>query len=143
MAIPIQEERFEYKGVSCVVLFMPTGHRCGYVALPKGHKFYGSDFDSIEVECHGGLTYSENRLHHQDDKDVWWIGFDCGHYCDGVDVEKLKEYYGNDKSVAKTVEILAGYYSVINKERKIKTLEYVKENCKSIVDQLLKGDTEK
>lgn len=68
--MPIEEERFEYKGFPCVVLFQQMGFGTGYVGLPKGHKYYGKEYDSIPVDCHCGLTYSDNNLHHQTDTDV-------------------------------------------------------------------------
>lgn len=130
---PVVEERFEYKGFPCVVLFMPMGFRNGYVGLPKGHKYYGKEFDFIPVGCHCGLTYSDNSLHHQTDTDIWWIGFDCGHCCDGFDLKKLDEYFGNRIEN----QIMRDYHKMINEEHEFRTVEYVKENCKGIVDQLL------
>lgn len=32
-----EESKFDYKGFTCVVIFQGMGHRCGYVAIPKGH----------------------------------------------------------------------------------------------------------
>ena len=133
MSKPIVEERFEYKGFPCVVLFQSLGFRTGYVGLPKGHKYYGKEYDSIPVDCHCGLTYSDNSLHQQTDTDIWWIGFDCGHCCDGFDLEKLDEYFGNRIEN----QIMRDYHKMINEEHEFRTLEYVKENCKAIVDQLL------
>lgn len=52
MAMPKLEKQFEYKGFPCVILFMPTGYRCGYVWIPKEVKI---DIDNIG--CHGGITY--------------------------------------------------------------------------------------
>ena len=138
MAIPIQEERFEYKGFPCVVLFMPMGFRNGYVGLPKTNKYYKCEYDFIPIDCHCGLTYSKDCLFGQDDKDTWWIGFDCGHCCDGFDIDKIKEYYPNNKTISQTMKIMHDYHLMINKEHEFRTLDYVKENCKSIVDQLLK-----
>lgn len=71
-----------------MVLFMPMAFRCGYVGLPKESRFYQKEYDSIPVECHCGLTYASSNLYGQEDKDIWWIGFDCCHYCDGFDSEK-------------------------------------------------------
>lgn len=82
MGRPIVEERFEYKGFPCVVLFQSLGFRTGYVGLPKGHKYYGKHYDLIPVDCHCGLTYGDYNLCGQVDKDTYWIGFDCGHCCD-------------------------------------------------------------
>lgn len=41
----------------------------GYVKLPEGHPWLGQDYDNIDVEVHGGLTYANNE----------WIGFDYLH----------------------------------------------------------------
>jgi hypothetical protein len=79
---PVQETRFDYHGYPCVVLSMPMGYRCGYVGIPKGNKYYQKDYNKIPVNCHGGLTYSENELYFQPDSDMWWIGYDCNHYMD-------------------------------------------------------------
>lgn len=35
------------------------GHFNGYVALCEGHPDYGKDYDDIDVEVHGGLTFSQ------------------------------------------------------------------------------------
>lgn len=139
MIEPIVEERFEYKGFPCVVLFMPMGYRCGYVGLPHGHKYYKALYDVIPVDCHGGLTYGESELHGQDDKNIYWIGFDCGHCCDGYDAEKTKEYYGDDKETMELVNVREriGFYTSHNKHHPIRTLEYCENECKKIVDQLI------
>ena len=138
MGRPIVEERFEYKGFPCVVLFQSLGFRTGYVGLPKEHKYYGKDYNEIDISCHCGLTYGDYSLHGQDDKDTYWIGFDCGHCCDGFDLDKMKEYFG--ESIES--KIMREYHEMINKEHKFRTLEYVKENCKGIVDQLTQKEVQ-
>ena len=135
MVRPVLEARFEHKGYPCVVLFMPMGFRNGYVGLPKGHKYHGKDYDSIPVDCHCGLTYGDYGLHAQEDKDTYWIGFDCGHCCDGFDLEKLEEYYGNTEH-NKANQIMRNYHEMINKEHQFRTLDYVKSECMKIVEQL-------
>ena len=137
MSKPVQEERFDYKGFPCVVLFMPMGYRCGYVGLPKSSKYYGKEYDLIPVDCHCGLTYSDNYLFGQSDKDTWWIGFDCGHCCDGFDIEKLKAYYREDKDVMAQSFFMHSYHMMINRDHNFRTTDYVKENCIGIVNQLL------
>ena len=139
---PVQEERFEYKGFPCVVLFMPMGYRCGYVGLAKDNIYYKKKYDDIPVNCHCGLTYSSDSLHGQNDVDRWWIGFDCGHCCDGYDIKTAKQLYKDDKEVLIQIEIMGatGYYTICNAENPIRTLEYCKEQCKSIVDQILESE---
>lgn len=141
MTIPKQEKRFEYKGFPCVILFMPMGYRCGYVGLPKENKYYGKSYDDIPVDCHCGLTYASRKLHTKNDTDKWWIGFDCGHCCDGYDVSKIKELYADDESVMEQAERMADYFEICN-ENPVRTLEYCEEQCKNIVEQLIKAGAE-
>ena len=70
-------------GLRCQILRSPSiGCLCGYVAVPKTHPYYGKDYNDLDhIAVHGGLTFSG---HHTDDEDVWWFGFDTGHYGDLV-----------------------------------------------------------
>ena len=135
--MPIQEKRFEYYGFPCVILFMQMGYRCGYVGVPADHKYYGENYDDIPIDCHCGLTYSDDRLHGQEDKHTWWIGFDCGHACDGYDVEKMKEYFKENEEVMCQLKYMESYFKTMNEMSVIRTLEYCEEECKKIVEQLL------
>lgn len=59
----------------------------GYVLVPKGHKYYGLNYDDIPVDVHGGLTFSK---HIKGDErgnfsDGFWIGFDTAHHNDTLD----------------------------------------------------------
>ncbi|MGW8936016.1 hypothetical protein [Gordonia terrae] len=44
----------------------------GYVKVPDGHPWYGLDYEMIDVEVHGGLTFARDG----------WIGFDTLHLGD-------------------------------------------------------------
>jgi len=59
------------------------GTLCGYVGIPKEHRFWGSEYNThdeladISDNVHGGLTYS------QAGSDGWWyFGFDTSHMND-------------------------------------------------------------
>lgn len=141
MLNPKQESRFEYKGFPCVVLFMPIGYRCGYVGLPKYNIYYGKKYDDIPMDCHRGLTYSNCELYGQDDMNTWWIGFDCGHFCDGLDKAKFEEYYEDDLKEMPVNDyrgLIMGLYPMfkICSEYPVRTLEYVESECRKIVDQI-------
>lgn len=133
MIIPKQEKRFDYKGFPCVILFMPTAYRCGYVGVPLPQ---GLDIKTDKISCHGGVTYYEGHLHRQDDVDKWWVGYDCGHYGDGFDVETAKKLYADDEKAIKQLEIMKDYFE-IQSDFPIHTLEYCEEQCKLIVEQLI------
>lgn len=53
-------------------------HLCGYVFLDESNDLYGKDYFDIDVDVHGGLTFSGEF------EGGWLIGFDCGHYEDLV-----------------------------------------------------------
>lgn len=93
------EEDFIYKGFRCVVIGTALGHRCGYVGLPRGHKYYGEDYDDIPVECHGGLTYGRDNPNYPvaNNEGLYWIGFDCAHCDDSKDYELLKVLGATEK----------------------------------------------
>lgn len=143
VTVPKQEKRFGYKGFPCVILFMPMGYRCGYVGIPKESKYYGKSCDDIPISCHCGLTYADWKLFHQTGKSVWWIGFDCGHACDSYDVDRTKELYADDENIMKQVKIMerTGYFEIF-KENPVRTLEYCEKQCKGIVEQLIKLESE-
>jgi hypothetical protein len=78
-------EEFEHAGLKCLILRHPElKHLNGYVALPKGHPYYGKGYDDIDVEVHGGLTFAQEGDGKNWAKGYWWVGFDCAHWGDLV-----------------------------------------------------------
>jgi hypothetical protein len=95
-------------GIPCLIVRNHFGALCGYVGLPKGHPWYGVEYEDVEVRMthdaltedvefpHGGLTFSgkcstndpERGVCHVvesgEPDDVWWLGFDCAHAFDTV-----------------------------------------------------------
>ncbi len=89
---------------------MEVGWGNGYVLIPPGHSFYNKDYDDIDADVHGGLTFAckygdwkqlvkyedEGFEHQMDEKlvekvkidgydfldDYWCIGFDTAHFED-------------------------------------------------------------
>lgn len=81
---------------------MDFGWGQGYVLLPRNHPFYGKDYDDIDVDVHGGLTFgckfeSKNFLKWIKNQEIggdvtrenfenfdgfWIIGFDTNHLGD-------------------------------------------------------------
>ena len=129
---PMQEKRFEYKGVPCVIFFQSMGFRTGYIGLPGEVNVYEDSFD-----CHCGITYIENHLYYQDDKNITWVGFDCGHDCDGYDIESMKKYFGHDPGFMEMFGLMENYYKTVNELYEFRTLEYCEIECKRMVDQYL------
>lgn len=50
--------RDEATGLPCLIVRNGSGALCGYVGVPRNHVYYGSDYDKVDVEVHGGLTFA-------------------------------------------------------------------------------------
>lgn len=71
-----------YNGFNYAIVSYGT-HPCCYVFLPKGHKYYGKNYDDIDIDCHGGLTFSSDDLMFNPvSNDNWVIGWDYAHFKD-------------------------------------------------------------
>jgi hypothetical protein len=86
---------FEWRGLPCLMTRNEvSGHLCGYVAVPPGHRWHGLEWDdptmgASSLYAHGGVNYSKpcaDRVCHVpkpgEPADVWWFGFDCVHAFD-------------------------------------------------------------
>lgn len=72
------EREFEESGLQCCTRTMDMGHRCGYVALPKGHPLFGKGWDACydiapDLEVDGGITFANGA------DDTWILGWDAAH----------------------------------------------------------------
>lgn len=132
----VEEIRFYYKGYPCVILFMDMGHRCGYVGLLE-KDIIGLDFN--DISCHGGITYVDNHLQLQDDIGLLWIGFDTAHSCDARDIDKMREYFGDESVDYCSAQIIEATHLSV----KVRSLDFCIEECKGIVDQIIKMKGEK
>lgn len=126
----IVEKRFEYKGHDCICIFTALGVRNGYVSVDDN-----KDFSEYDIECHCGLNFGASYLNKDyNPKDTSYIGFDCGHICDGHDfVTALKYGLINEKEYDNFIEMDRFSLTFL---QPVRTLEYVENECKKIVDQL-------
>ncbi|HYJ33795.1 MAG TPA: hypothetical protein VE326_11300 [Candidatus Binatia bacterium] len=85
----------EATGLDCLIVRNHFGALCGYVGVPPSHPWHGKDYDDVDAFAHGGLTFAGACQEGAEDgpgichvpepgrpADVWWLGFDCGHYMD-------------------------------------------------------------
>ena len=95
----------EQTGLDCLIVRNRLGALCGYVGVPPEHSWHGRDYgdggdDEEEdspsaLDVHGGLTFSarcdedvppQHAICHVPEPgrpdDIWWFGFDCGHFMD-------------------------------------------------------------
>ena len=126
----VVEKQFEYKGHDCICIFSIRGVRCGYVSVSDKEKPY----DDYDIDCHGSLTFDGELPDCYKPKADYYIGFDCGHWCDGVDYDQAVKYNLIEQSEADYNKKLFSYLS----DRPVRDLDYVEANCKKIVDQLEK-----
>lgn len=106
---------FIYKGFKCFIKRNHFQALCGYVVVPEGNTLYLKNHTDINIDCHGGLTYSEKEVNN------WVIGFDCAHYddfCPG-----LIKY--------------SSTYDEETYEETYKDMNYVTNELHGIVDQLI------
>jgi len=119
----------EETGLVCLAKRNPhMGNWCGYVGVAPEHPMYGKDYNDVDADVHGGLTYADScqegplemticHIPESGSPDhLWWLGFDCGH-ADDVSPNPLMKYHS-----------LRGTY---------KTLDYVREQCKELAKQLV------
>ena len=111
---PEQIANGEYNGFNYYVLNLGT-HPCAYVDVTET-KLKNVEYDRIDIECHGGLKYSEHKLLTVD-KEGWFIGWDYAHAGD-----------------------FAGYdliYPSKRSPRRMWTTQEIVDECKEVIDQLV------
>ena len=127
LKIAFIEKQFQYKGRDCICVFNRDGFRCGYVSVKR----LGS-FDELDIKCHGGLNFEGILSEAYMPRALYYVGFDCGHICDGRDFE-LAYQRGMITEIERDFSIGAFAYLL---GKPVRSLEYVENECKKIVDQL-------
>lgn len=92
---------------SAFIVRHENGTNLGYVRIPEGHRFYGTDYDDIRANVHGGLTFSS-----MDEDGSWVIGFDTSHLGDFVPVPamgsfKSKHYWTHSEVFNELTQLVA------------------------------------
>lgn len=148
----------KYKDYEYLIVLNKIGHRCGYVAIPPEHKyseipmqerallssdrkFPHWDYVSLDIQCHGGLTFMSpdhglKKLLPVACTDMW-IGFDCGHCYDMCDVEAYRKYFGAEQAEAKL-----SFFAAMNHGfdgQHVKNYDYVEQECWDIIEQLIQA----
>lgn len=118
----IEKQWITSSGLPAKVLIMPMGHRCGYVGVSK-EVFEDKDYNDIDIEVHGGLTYS------RDEEDgLRWYGFDCAHLGDARDVNLMTPEY--------RVTFEKYHFEFKEECETVKSLEYCINQCENMATQL-------
>ena len=85
----------EDTGLDCLIVRGPMGALCGYVGVPESSKYFEKEYEEVDVDVHGGLTFADKCRPSDDEskgvchieegaanETVWWLGFDCAHAWD-------------------------------------------------------------
>lgn len=96
-----------------------TRSLCGYVTVPEGHPCFDMDYNEVDVNVHGGLTYSD---------DYGKFGFDCAHAGD-LSPGLLRSLLRVSKNPAEFIEMSTRHETY-------RTFEWVKEETSRLAWQL-------
>lgn len=126
-------------GLPCLAVRSRRGNWCGYVGVTEGHPLFGKhsrELYEANLDVHGGITFAdacapdgdeaENICHTPDPGEpdhVWWLGFDCHHFMDFTPHCVVEERE-------------RGYPFTIDEGASYRTLEYVREQCAHLAQQL-------
>lgn len=81
----------------------------------------------VIFDVHGSLTYSGDAGYPVPGDNLWWFGYDCGHYGDG----KSPEYLQKVKELYPDSPFMWGDYGVY------RSLDYCTGECESLAQQLI------
>ena len=130
----------EATGLPCIAVRHPRGgHWCGYVGVAEGHPHFEKGYEDVDVDVHGGLTFSNLCQPHEDEEGrgichvagpgepdrVWWLGFDCAHSGDWSPRDAMYERDRAQEGIWRR-----------STEDEYRTLNYVKNQCAHLARQL-------
>lgn len=118
----------EATGLPCLIVRGPSGALCGYVGVPEGHPLHGRDYDDVDIDVHGGLSFASacqadtpedhgvcHRPSPGEPDHVWWLGFDCAHAGDFCPRHDRLRFQGDE----------------------YRDVAYVRQECQSLARQLI------
>lgn len=95
------------------------------------------DNENVKLELyfdvHGGLTYSDSNSNYPVESNLWWLGFDCAHCDDAYDLDLVNEYFGENPRIRERIQF-EQQWPIFGE---IRTKEYVENECRSLVDQII------
>ena len=108
------------------------GHLCGFVKIPKEHPLFNN---SVNLDCHGGITFDECKKDH-------WVGFDCGHSGDLVPTIALSKKQRQEAGKLDIFPIPEEFkqYAIFNPV--YRNIQYCIDNLIEMIDQLVNVKSE-
>ena len=105
-------DKGKIKEFKWVILSLGT-HPTAYIGLSKSHPYYKKHYDYININCHGGLTFSSETITRElsfinetkkASKDIWWIGWDYTHSGDYTGYLNPQKNLDNKKWTTKEIK---------------------------------------
>ena len=93
-------------------------HPTAYIKVPNESSYFGSDYNEIPINIHGGLTYGQLKNNNE-----FWIGWDYAHFGDYCYMEFNFGHYKNDEKKYTTNEILIDVENAIKQLNEITEIE--------------------
>jgi len=109
------------------------GHICGYVKVPETHPLFRKKKEcwDADLECHGGITFSEAHEEH-------WIGFDCAHSGDYVPtMEHIRRTDPELRGIRDAFPLPPGYEKFALFNPVYRNVEYAIQSCTDLIDSLI------
>ena len=99
------------------------------------------DDERVKIEAffnvHGGITYANEGKNskYPIESDLWWFGFDCGHYGDRNDIDTAKKLFAENEEIISQLDFLERIEKLYpTNEAAICTLDYVENECRNLAD---------
>jgi len=93
-----------YRGYEYVIVTYGS-HPCAYVEIPKKSKNYEKEYADIDINVHGGLTFSDYLTGVRKDLTGWYIGWDYSHFGDFTCYAEDIGNFGERKYTLNEIEI--------------------------------------
>jgi len=116
--------KWEYKGIACLIMRTRFGNLCGYAQVPNNHPWHGKQYMELDVEVHGGLTFSGTR---EEGAQGDFIGFDCANSGD------LSPYI-HSRNYTKI------FSTTFPRDEIYRDFAYTKKECEKLADQILAAE---
>lgn len=135
------EKDFYYKNYRCLIIAQNGGFRCGYIKISKNNILYNKEYAYIDINIHGGLTYSSFNYEGYPIKTknkTYWIGFDCNHVDDLYDLNLIN----SNSELYNIAKDLNDIMTTFNSFATLKDKNYIENELKLAVNQIIELNNE-
>jgi hypothetical protein len=143
MCLPIDNlethrlEKGEHRGFEWEIVHNGRGNRCGYIRVMPDHPWFEKDYNDVNVDVHGGITFAAFGKECPTHGAVaeWWVGFDCAHAGDAQDFSLPWTRYSDDEQAKERERQMDRGYIVAMRRDVVRDTDYVRAECLRLADQ--------